>query len=190
MNEQNDVLITSVLYIILSLAGIPLLLLLIWLTCQLYKNQMERVRFRNQLKRMEEGLAAANSSDPPPSNTTGKQPVVSSVPVSQNGSDGVFINSATTNTNGKTQGDDNNEDNENGRKEERTVQDAYYQASEEMRRWKQARDLFVKRGGQGDLAEVLRSQSRAGREEDEEEEQQEQQTYVREYSPPPRLPTL
>ncbi|KAF3194611.1 hypothetical protein TWF106_006163 [Orbilia oligospora] len=184
MDDQNDVLITSVLYIILSLAGIPLLLLLIWLTCQLYKNQMERIRFRKQLKQMEEGLAAANAA--PDSDMTGKQPVTS-IPVSQNGG-GVFISSMTTDTTEeKHQNNDN--DNENGRKEGTTIQDAYYHASEDMRRWKEARDLFVKRGGQADLAEVLRSQSRAGREE-EEEEQVQQQTYVREYSPPPRLPTL
>ncbi|EGX54075.1 hypothetical protein TWF173_004466 [Orbilia oligospora] len=186
MDDQNDVLITSVLYIILSLAGIPLLLLLIWLTCQLYKNQMERIRFRNQLKQMEEGLAAANAAPAP--DTTGKQPVTS-IPVSQNG-DGVFMNSTTTNTTEeKYQNNDIDNDNESGREEGMTIQDAYHHASEDMRRWKEARDLFVKRGGQADLAEVLRSQSRAGREE-EQEEQVQQQTYVREYSPPPRLPTL
>ncbi|KAF3081707.1 hypothetical protein TWF569_004648 [Orbilia oligospora] len=184
MDDQNDVLITSVLYIILSLAGIPLLLLLIWLTCQLYKNQMERIRFRNQLKQMEEGLAAANAAPAP--DMTGKQPVTS-IPVSQNGG-GVFMSSTTTNTTeGKHHNDEN--DNESGREEGTTIQDAYHHASEDMRRWKEARDLFVKRGGQADLAEVLRSQSRAGREE-EQEEQVQQQTYVREYSPPPRLPTL
>ncbi|KAK6333030.1 hypothetical protein TWF718_010854 [Orbilia javanica] len=181
MNEQNDILITSILYIILSLASIPLLLLIVWLICKLYKNQAERIKFRSQIKQLEEGLAAATAAPPP----TDKEQ--SCAPVSQNG-DTSHNPESTTATNANTQ-DGNSQDNSTGQGG-LTAEQIYYQTSKEMRQWKEARDLFVKRGGQADLAEVLRSQSRTGREEEEEEERNKQQTYVRQHSPPPRIPTL
>ncbi|KAK6527242.1 hypothetical protein TWF281_010431 [Arthrobotrys megalospora] len=90
-------------------------------------------------------------------------------------------------TNADVSEDDNNNNNQ------MTAEEIHQQASEDMIRWKHARDLFVKRGGQGGLAEILRSQSRtseAYQAEGDDEEEEYAQTYVREYSPPPRIPTL
>ncbi|KAK6349331.1 hypothetical protein TWF730_010080 [Orbilia blumenaviensis] len=191
ISEQNEALVTSILYILITLAGFPLAILLVWLFCKLYASQVERIRFRRRMRAMEEGKITNGHGQGTVAvvSTTATPGTPSPDPDS---SGAVGSSTATIFDTAAENGDiNNNNENENGNGEESTatLEQSKYQISEEMKRWKQERDLFVQRGGQGDLAEVLRSQSRAGGAYSEEQEVNEP-VYKREYSPPPRIPTL
>ncbi|KAK6512547.1 hypothetical protein TWF481_001432 [Arthrobotrys musiformis] len=188
MDEKNDVLIASILYILLALAAIPLVALIVWLLCKLYKNQMDRIKYRSQIRRMEEGAAIATDGASPDG-----IPTTPTAPTTRKGKEVDLGNGEDTIDPPAPAAIAEKSIHANARFYMGAGEFYKIATSDEMERWKYERDSFVKRSGQGDLAEVLRSQSRTGREEEEEEEEgptQPQQVYTRDYSPPPRIPTL